>query len=299
MGVLSSLFKSAPSYDMGAARDNFLWQQNQARYGVNNGLAGLSWDPNTNTQNITYGGQMRGLIDSLFSGDAAAKRAEQSIYDSFNDKYEKTFDRQNSALQDRLVNQGIPVGSEAYTRAMEDLNQTQNQARQQAYNQAVLTGQQTAAQNKAQNLSIFSAFNPLNGYQPGAGTPNTDLYGQSVGQANNAFAANQNTANNLLSMGANALSALGGGLALLSDARIKENLRPVGMLFNGLTVYAFNFPGDEKTRIGLVAQEVQKLIPEAVTQTEEGLLAVDYGLASMFEEDGREAQSLPEQSALD
>ena len=70
---------------------------------------------------------------------------------------------------------------------------------------------------------------------------------------------------------------------LFSDARIKENLRPVGQLFNGLTVYAFNFPGEAVTRIGLVAQEVQQQIPQAVSQTEEGLLMVDYDLASRYD----------------
>ena len=75
---------------------------------------------------------------------------------------------------------------------------------------------------------------------------------------------------------------------LSSDARIKENLRPVGQLFNGLTVYAFNFPGEQTTRIGLVAQEVQQLIPEAVTETDEGLLAVDYDLASQYNDENTE-----------
>lgn len=280
MGVLSSLFKSAPSYDMGAARDNFLWRQNQARYGVNNGLAQLSWDKNTNTQNITYNPQMQGLIDSLFSSDASAKKAEQSVYNSFADKYEPIFKRQSDNLQDRLVNQGIPVGSDAYNKALSDLKQNQNEARSQAYNQAVLTGQQIAAQNKNQNLAIFNAFNPLNSYQPGAGTPNTDLYAQSLSQANAAFGANQNTAQNLLGLASNAGAGI---LSLFSDARIKENLRPVGKLFNGLTVYAFNFPGEEVTRIGLIAQEVERLIPEAVSETEEGLKMVDYLLATQFQ----------------
>ena len=58
----------------------------------------------------------------------------------------------------------------------------------------------------------------------------------------------------------------------------------MGQLFNGLTVYAFNFPGEAVTRIGLVAQEVQQVVPEAVSQSDEGLLMVDYDLASRYEE---------------
>ena len=99
------------------------------------------------------------------------------------------------------------------------------------------------------------------------------------------------------SLAGNVLGGIGGTLlgnkegekkGLFSDARIKENLRPVGQLFNGLTVYAFNFPGEAVTRIGLVAQEVQQQIPQAVSQTEEGLLMVDYDLASRYEEEEEE-----------
>ena len=72
----------------------------------------------------------------------------------------------------------------------------------------------------------------------------------------------------------------------------KENLRPVGQLFNGLTVYAFNFPGEAVTRIGLVAQEVQQQIPQAVSQTEEGLLTVDYDLASRYDTETEEEENV-------
>ena len=66
----------------------------------------------------------------------------------------------------------------------------------------------------------------------------------------------------------------------------------MGQLFNGLTVYAFNFPGEEVTRIGLVAQEVQQHIPQAVSQTEEGLLTVDYDLASRYDTGTEEEENV-------
>lgn len=293
MGFLSDLFGggggSVPTYDINQAKDIYNWTLNKGRYNVNNGLAGLSWDANTNTLNTTYGPQLQSVLGTLFGGTNADKQAADSVFSAFSDRYEPIFERQTDNLQDRLVNQGIPVGSEAYSRAMNDLAQTQNDAYQQAAYQSVQAGQQ-ARNNEIQNsLGIFSAFNPLSGYTGSSAQGSTGIYDNYYQGQLNAYNANkanaQAGAQGLLSgitAGANAASGLLG--SLFSDARIKENLRPVGQLFNGLTVYAFNFPGEAVTRIGLVAQEVQQVVPEAVSQSDEGLLMVDYDLASRYEE---------------
>lgn len=73
----------------------------------------------------------------------------------------------------------------------------------------------------------------------------------------------------------------GGGLALgafLSDQRAKENIKPVGTLDNGLTVYQFNYIGDPMTVIGVMAQEVEQIHPHAVVE-HEGYKYVDYSEA--------------------
>jgi hypothetical protein len=74
-------------------------------------------------------------------------------------------------------------------------------------------------------------------------------------------------------------SAIGAGLnvvgSLFSDIRLKENLMPVGKLDNGLTVYVGNYIGQKPTQLFLLAQEVQKVKPEAVGE-EDGFLYVNY-----------------------
>ena len=297
MGFLSDLFGggggSVPTYDINQAKDLYQWTLNQGRYNVNNGLAGLSWDANSNTLNTTYGPQLQSVLGTLFGGTNADKQAADSVFSAFSDRYEPIFERQTNNLQDRLVNQGIPVGSEAYSRAMNDLAQTQNDAYQQAAYQSVQAGQQ-ARNNEIQNsLGIFSAFNPLSGYTGSSAQGSTgmydNLYNSQVNQFKAQQQAKQNMASGLLGLGTNAgLTAAG---FLLSDVRIKENLRPVGQLFNGLTVYAFNFPGEETTRLGLAAQEVQQVLPEAVSESSEGLLAVNYDLASRYEENTEEEEN--------
>lgn len=82
----------------------------------------------------------------------------------------------------------------------------------------------------------------------------------------------------------NIMSTLGalGGLAF-SDKRLKENLKHVGKLNNGLKVYVGNYKKetglDTTPQLFLLAQEVQKKKPEAV-QKKFGALAVDYKLAT-------------------
>jgi len=49
-----------------------------------------------------------------------------------------------------------------------------------------------------------------------------------------------------------------------SDRRLKENIEPIGKLFDGQKVYRYNFKGDDNTQIGLMAQEVEKRHPDAV-----------------------------------
>lgn len=285
MGLISNLFGggSVPSYDVGAAKDMFQWQQGQARYGVNNGLGSLTWDPASNTQQISYTPAMQNIINSMLGGDASAKRAEESVFSAFQDRYAPMFERQTSQLSDSLKNKGIPIGSEAYTRAMEANAQNQNDATLQAANQATLTGQQQANQTLANNASIFSLFNPLNGYSAGAGTPNIDIYGNKYQSEMNAYGAKANANQNAWGT----LLGAGGTAAAFSDARIKQNLRPVAVMPNGITVYAFNFPGSP-TQLGVIAQEVQEIIPEAVTQGPEGLLMVDYDIITQFAEGGEE-----------
>lgn len=67
-----------------------------------------------------------------------------------------------------------------------------------------------------------------------------------------------------------------------SDVSLKTNIEPVGKLPNGINLYTWDWTekgkelaGDTPT-YGVLAQEVQQIIPEAVTRGEHGYLTVDY-----------------------
>ena len=73
-------------------------------------------------------------------------------------------------------------------------------------------------------------------------------------------------------------AGIGAGLGLLSDARLKTDVEPVGMLNNGLPLYSYRytFDPDGPTHIGVMAQEAAQVKPDAVGVTPEGFLMVDY-----------------------
>jgi endosialidase-like protein len=68
-------------------------------------------------------------------------------------------------------------------------------------------------------------------------------------------------------------------LAMFSDERLKEDIQPVGMLFDDTPVYRYRYKGDPVPRIGLLAQEIEMDRPEAVTEVG-GFKAVNYGRAT-------------------
>lgn len=76
----------------------------------------------------------------------------------------------------------------------------------------------------------------------------------------------------------NALQGIGalGSLFTKSDARLKDNIVPVGVE-NGFTVYEWNYCGNNVRYRGVMAQEVIEKDPSAVTITADGFFAVDYG----------------------
>jgi hypothetical protein len=74
-------------------------------------------------------------------------------------------------------------------------------------------------------------------------------------------------------------SGIGSLLALFSDARVKDNVAPIGALFDGTPVYSFNYIGDRTPRMGLIAQDIERRRPDAVGSVG-GVKAVDYGKAT-------------------
>jgi len=263
---------------------NFLNEYNTQNYDTT--LANLTnYAANASSQLSNMGDYNFGIDAS----DDARKRAEQAMYQSYADKLVPQFANQTSDLATSLANKGIAVGSNAYLRAMSDLQNRQNEALNQAAYQSVLAGQNAYSNslndqinsanfsNNAQNSYIQQLLNALEKSYSGYDIA-MDKYkiqnaaDNRIAQIKAANDAAQYAAGNqfINSAGKAAMAAI------LSDSRLKENVKPVGKLDNGLTVYCFNFKGSNVAQIGLLAQEVAKVKPEAVVEGTDGFLRVRY-----------------------
>lgn len=198
----------------------------------------------------------------------------------------------NDAAQDaKLANQGITPGSEAYDNAMRSYNASKNDA----YNSLYLAGNSQAEQEslaeRNQPINEISAL--LSGTQVNtptfSGTPQTGVAGTDVaGITQNAYLdanqqAQQSVAANNAMMGG-LFSLAGTGLTAgikYSDRNMKEDVEEVGEVEantgDNLPVYSYRYKDGGPKQIGVMAQDVEKKIPEAVLTDHKGRKMVKYG----------------------
>lgn len=98
-----------------------------------------------------------------------------------------------------------------------------------------------------------------------------------------------NALSNVLSSGADlsgvaSSGSLGNYISALSDPRAKENVELIGYLPSGLGIYDFDYKPEFKAKAGygryrgVMADEVEQIIPEAIVIDEDGYKMVNYGL---------------------
>ena len=175
----------------------------------------------------------------------------------------------NAALAQGFANQAANAG-------------ITNAANQQAFNQQMtqynmplntLSALRTGAQ--VQNPSFVNV--PQQATTGGADILGASQmgYNAQMGDFNAKQAAQQNFNQGLM--------GLGGALAL-SDIRTKENIKQIDWLPNGLPVYTYEYKPEFKDIaghgkfVGVMAQEVELVQPEAVITNADGYKMVNYGV---------------------
>lgn len=238
----------------------------------------------------------------------AGTTAQQAIMG----RLQPQLERQRSQLETQMANQGIMAGSEAYKNAFTDQNQRENdlysqatlqgigldqQARQQGLNEQGVLNQagQQARQQGFQEQSYLRNL-PLNevtallgasqvnsptfqGYQ-GAQAAASPVFGatQAAGDyAGDVYNAKAGMYGNMMSGLMNIGGAGTAGLMQLSDRRLKREIVSIGKLPSGIPVYKYKYKWDDIERTGVMADEVKRVIPEAVFRRKDGYDMVDYG----------------------
>jgi len=67
-----------------------------------------------------------------------------------------------------------------------------------------------------------------------------------------------------------------GGGGRRSDIRLKHDIALLGYLDDGLGFYRFSYNGSNKAYVGVMAQDVQQIAPQAVVLGQDGYLRVYY-----------------------
>jgi hypothetical protein len=111
---------------------------------------------------------------------------------------------------------------------------------------------------KQYQSSVSSPYDALNGLMGIIGTNNW-------GSTSSGTATTEKTPSMYEVLGG-LLGAAGNAKSLFSDERLKTNIKRVGKLDNGLSVYSYYYTDDpiKRVHIGVIAQEAERMYPEAV-----------------------------------
>jgi len=199
-------------------------------------------------------GQQTGEREADYSRDLRT-RGQQAA--EFGDDFSRTQNRDQAAFAGEMA-----MDQDGRTRALSQ--------RQQQYNElaALLGGQQLNPLNPSGGqIDVGGAFQ---NQQVGL---NRQYQGELAGY--NAGVAGQNsTMGGLFSLGAAALPLA------FSDRRLKRDIARVGEVAPGVGWYAFSYLWDERgarPHYGVMADEVEPFMPEAVLYHASGFAMVDYG----------------------
>ena len=176
---------------------------------------------------------------------------------------------QNAWTQNTIQNRNFAAsgmsGQSGVLNALKSQNATQNMANMyQAYQNAL-------GANMDRGLGLLGQAAQ---FDLAKGEAQASAYGQNITNQNNFNAAKAG----------NAWSAVGGlasaGIMKWSYKMLKENIKKIGRVKTKsgkpVNIYSYNFKGSKKQNVGVLAQEVQKSHPKAVSKNKNGMMKVNY-----------------------
>lgn len=243
-----------------------------------------------------------GSLPGLTTGEQARQQAIDAAYGQASSRLDPQWRDMEEQNRTRLLNQGLAEGSEAYNRAMDRLSGQRNDA----YNQAMFSaiGQGTSAGNALFNQSMSARQNALAEMLQRRSLPMQELQqlqgltsmpgfsGAGQGQAPNLMGAAQ--AGDAASMqryqmqqqqmmdAINAIMQLAGtGAMVASDERMKEDVQRLPYeVLPGVPLATWKWREEYANAgptAGVVAQDLQRVLPDLVHEGDDGHLMVDYG----------------------
>jgi len=253
---------------------------------------------NLQNQGLDY---VKNMISTPFRTDNLPQTGYnpgQTYYDAAMQRLQPQIAQSRETLENRLANQGIGLGSKAYDRAqmneaqrVNDLLAANTTSGFQAGLAANRQGFEQAGYIRNEPINTLNAIrsgsqvtNPTfsNSVPQQATTTGADvlgaqqmLYNAQMGDFNSKQAQQANFNAGLMGLGAAGIMA--------SDIRMKESIKSLGYEYKGLPVYEFEYKPEFKAEaghgkfVGVMAQDVEKVMPYAVITGSDGYKMVNYG----------------------
>ncbi|MBB4642372.1 tail fiber domain-containing protein [Rhizorhapis suberifaciens] len=223
-------------------------------------------------------GMLRDYLNEPFQFDN--QDAGDWAYDLASSRILPQQEQGRQALESRLINSGIRPGTAAYDREMTRMTQGNTDQ----MNQLALTGRgqafSEALTSRNQPINEITAL--MSGSQlqnPGSASPGAPQAGVAgvdyTGLVNQQYQAKLQNQGGMLGGLFGLAGSLAGNTAVMSDRRVKTDISRVGTLDNGLPVFSYRYIWGGPMHIGVMAQDVEQMNPDAVTEIN-GIKAVDY-----------------------
>ncbi len=265
-------------YNQATSRLDPQWQQREDSERVR--LANQGLGENSTAYQTAIANQGRERTDAY---NQAAYSSIGAGEDAANALFGRQMGQGQFANQAAAQMYGQNQGSAAFNNAATGQEFGQNLQNAQLQNTARQQGLQERAYIQNQPLNQFNSL--MSSSQVGMPqgvqyTPsqvaNTDVIGANAlsvqaqqAAANRAAQQKSGLMSGLFSLGSAALMA--------SDIRLKTDIRKLRTRKDGIGVYAYRYRSGGPERIGVMAQEVLRVRPEAVVTMADGYMAVNYG----------------------
>jgi hypothetical protein len=274
-------------------------------YGLMGPTGGITWDYENKMGTATLSPEMAALASRLM-GRATTQAGATTAYDptqAAQQYYQQYVEpdllqqqqRERLSLESRLLGQGM-LGATGGALQLGDLFRAQSAEQRAARGESFTQSQAMLDSMRQRELADIAAAasiyeSPATLFQTGAGV------GQGIGGIMASYRPTYTQGSSGLlgglmpALGSYAGSASGSAaitkgltsLFAMSDSRLKENVVKIGVTDNGLNWYKWDWNDkakelgvDNHRTIGVMAQEVMNIIPEAVIMADDGYYRVDY-----------------------
>lgn len=214
----------------------------------------------------------------------SANATREQAQDALMKRLQPSLDAQDQANQTMLNNQGVRAGSVAYDRSRDEVNRNAVDARLAAI---LASGQEAQNQYALESAARSAPINEIIGLMSGSQVQQPQYANSNmptIPTTDYASLVQQDYQNRLASWQQQQATTGGiiGGIAKLgasflpSDERLKTDIRRIGQTDDGLPIYTYYYVWGGPIQVGVLAQEVEAIKPEAVTTMPSGFKAVDY-----------------------